>query len=988
MKRIWKKMMLFALTAVLLLNVASPAFGRELRPDEPGDFDDGVNCEYCGEWRYDDWLCSGGNHCAAGYGCGDDHHCTECGACESWGDYCEECNLCLDCAKDNHQHCPECGACGQEVGGCNFCGCCFDCSPQCGAACEDLCLECHIELGLACCECGNCYVDGSVDYCPECMLCSDCMYADYCEECGMCGYCAWSINGNHCPDCMACTKEEGCLLCSRCFDCGGRCKDGCGEMCLECHLDEDAACPDCGNCFINDNHKRCSHCGNCEQCGDGFCENCNMCMRCCVETAAHCPICQICYEDAAYYCLSCGCCSECAMVCPGCHESCDQCGYFFCRDCGYCSNCKSICEVCERCEECTTLCASCQVRCADCAGMCANCQTCGECAAICPECGEACSACAVICPWCELCADCCGEISREAGCDHGVCVMDPDWDAHWAAEHAGELMVKLQADRSSALVGDPITWTATPVGAAGTAQYCFDVLWEDPEANQDDFVYEGSWTTAPTLTFTPSLPGEYSVWLSVKDEAGKTADVQGARVVVRYAENSLRVLSVAADKTNAARGQTITWTAAVQGGVGELQYRFDVYRDTVIVYSTDYGPSQQLSYLTENGGVYKAKVYVKDEAGTEASKLSEPVSVLEILSVVPEQTSVETGTYVPWTVTLVGETKARKLCYDLWKDGQLVAQGFYVASPTYGYVLSEPGVYTVKVSVQDVGGTLELMGEPVTVGLPVPILAGAYRNGKQLLSWNEISGVTTYYVYRRDYNGGEWGTWALKVKAAGTEWTDETAIPGRRYEYRMRAEWAGALGGYSNTLTMPNLNPFEDVGESDAFFTPVLWAYYHEPQVTAGTDTTHFSPERTVMRADAMVFFWAANNRPAFSSTDKTFKDVKKKHWAYAAVMWAVENGITGGTDAAGNYFSPQRTCSRSEILQFLYAAMGKPAYTINNPYSDVKPKHWFYEGAIWAYEKGLERGEDGNFHAKTPCTRAFVVTYLYRFFTGLDLDE
>ena len=181
-------------------------------------------------------------------------------------------------------------------------------------------------------------------------------------------------------------------------------------------------------------------------------------------------------------------------------------------------------------------------------------------------------------------------------------------------------------------------------------------------------------------------------------------------------------------------------------------------------------------------------------------------------------------------------------------------------------------------------------------------------------------------------------------------------------------------------------NPFVDVQETDFFFDPVLWAV--ENGITAGTDETHFSPNNTVMRADAMVFFWAANERPAFSSTDKTFRDVKKKHWAYDAVMWAVENGITGGTDAAGQYFSPQKTCSRSEILQFLYAAMGKPVYHIDNPYSDVKTKHWYYDGAIWAYENGLEKGEDGKFQAKTPCTRGYVVTYLYRFITGQELAE
>ena len=177
-------------------------------------------------------------------------------------------------------------------------------------------------------------------------------------------------------------------------------------------------------------------------------------------------------------------------------------------------------------------------------------------------------------------------------------------------------------------------------------------------------------------------------------------------------------------------------------------------------------------------------------------------------------------------------------------------------------------------------------------------------------------------------------------------------------------------------------NPFVDVHESDFFSNPVLWAV--ENGVTGGTDDTHFSPYNTVMRCDSMVFFWAAKNRPAHADIQSPFVDVKPKHWYYDAVMWAVENGITGGTDAT--HFSPKRTCSRSEILQFLYAAMGKPEYSIGNPYSDVKPKHWYYDGAIWAYEFGLERGEGGKYNAKTPCTRGYVVTYLYRFLTGKEL--
>ena len=186
------------------------------------------------------------------------------------------------------------------------------------------------------------------------------------------------------------------------------------------------------------------------------------------------------------------------------------------------------------------------------------------------------------------------------------------------------------------------------------------------------------------------------------------------------------------------------------------------------------------------------------------------------------------------------------------------------------------------------------------------------------------------------------------------------------------------------SFTAPLKRPFTDVSTSSTFFHPVLWAM--ENKVTSGRDAMHFAPQETVMRSEAMMFLWAAKGKPAYSTKKSPFKDVKKKDWFYGAVLWAVENKITSGTDST--HFSPSQTCGRSEILQFLYATMGKPGYTIKNPYSDVKKKHWYYDGAIWAYENGLEKGESGKFNAKTPCTRAYVVTYLYRFITGEELAE
>ena len=160
----------------------------------------------------------------------------------------------------------------------------------------------------------------------------------------------------------------------------------------------------------------------------------------------------------------------------------------------------------------------------------------------------------------------------------------------------------------------------------------------------------------------------------------------------------------------------------------------------------------------------------------------------------------------------------------------------------------------------------------------------------------------------------------------------------------------------------------------------IEWAFTHTPQITAGTDETHFTPEKELNRATAMTFLWAAAGKPNPKSTTSPFSDVKMGKWYTKAILWAAENKITSGnTDGS---FGIKTTCNRGHILTFLYAQQGKPEYSIENPYSDVGNK-WYTHGAIWAYENGIEKGENGKFNYKTPCTRVMAVTYIFRAVTG-----
>ena len=160
----------------------------------------------------------------------------------------------------------------------------------------------------------------------------------------------------------------------------------------------------------------------------------------------------------------------------------------------------------------------------------------------------------------------------------------------------------------------------------------------------------------------------------------------------------------------------------------------------------------------------------------------------------------------------------------------------------------------------------------------------------------------------------------------------------------------------------------------------IEWAYTHG--YAKGMDETHFSPATIVTRAQAMTFLYAVNGKPTdFEMPTETFSDVSESDWFYKYVMWGLSKGLTKGFP--DGTFGPDLEVTRAQMLQFFYAAEGKPEVTAENPYTDVPDDAWYKKAAIWAYENGLEKGEDGVFAESTPCPRVTVVLYLYRYYTG-----
>ena len=146
---------------------------------------------------------------------------------------------------------------------------------------------------------------------------------------------------------------------------------------------------------------------------------------------------------------------------------------------------------------------------------------------------------------------------------------------------------------------------------------------------------------------------------------------------------------------------------------------------------------------------------------------------------------------------------------------------------------------------------------------------------------------------------------------------------------------------------------FTDVPESAFFYEPVMWAV--ENGITTGTSNDTFSPADLCVRAHIVTFLWKANGSPKAEKVVNPFMDVKEGNYWYDAAMWALENGITNGV--AEYQFGSNAPCTRAQLVSFLYAAAGKPAYTVDNPFDDVEEGTFYYDAALWALEKGITAG-------------------------------
>ena len=181
-------------------------------------------------------------------------------------------------------------------------------------------------------------------------------------------------------------------------------------------------------------------------------------------------------------------------------------------------------------------------------------------------------------------------------------------------------------------------------------------------------------------------------------------------------------------------------------------------------------------------------------------------------------------------------------------------------------------------------------------------------------------------------------------------------------------------------FTKANGNPqtgvFVDVATGSYYEDAVDWAV--ENGITKGTDDSHFSPDGICTRAQAVTFLWRTAGSPKPETRAMPFTDVPVGSYYYDAVLWAVENGITKGT--SDTTFSPNMTCSRAQIVAFLWRSEKSPATGTANPFADVKSTAYYADAVLWAVKENITKGTTSTtFSPNADCTRAQIVTFLWR---------
>ena len=355
--------------------------------------------------------------------------------------------------------------------------------------------------------------------------------------------------------------------------------------------------------------------------------------------------------------------------------------------------------------------------------------------------------------------------------------------------------------------------------------------------------------------------------------------------------------------------------------------------------------------------------------------------------------------------------------------GSVIADGaIMVTSNITLYAIWEPVPVNEFVVFFDGNGGTPAVSSMMTIGHRLAFLPGAFRsgsycfdgwyterNGGELITTSTVFAANTIVYAHWTYTGGSGGSggyvpgyYIIRATAgaggfitpsgdvsvrAGANQTF-TITPNRGYavsDVKIDGRSIGAVRSYtfenisaSHTIEVQFRvrSSFVDVPSGSYYEDAVDWAVANG--ITTGTDAAHFSPDGICTRAQAVTFLWRAAGSPKPETRTMPFTDVPAGSYYYDAVLWAVENDITKGT--SDTTFSPNMTCTRAQIVAFLWRSEKSPAAGTANPFADVKSAAYYADAVLWAAKKDITKGTTNTtFSPDADCTRAQIVTFLWR---------
>ena len=280
--------------------------------------------------------------------------------------------------------------------------------------------------------------------------------------------------------------------------------------------------------------------------------------------------------------------------------------------------------------------------------------------------------------------------------------------------------------------------------------------------------------------------------------------------------------------------------------------------------------------------------------------------------------------------------------------------------------------------------------------MTVTIPTGSTGNRTYTAHWRYNGSGHSYSYYTIKTTAGAGGSISPSGNVSVREGRDRTftITPDKGYaisNVKIDGKSIGAVKSYtfenvSRTHTIevifmkangnPQTGVFVDVATGSYYEDAVDWAV--ENGITKGTDDTHFSPDGICTRAQAVTFLWRTAGSPKPEIRTMPFTDVPVGSYYYDAVLWAVGNGITKGT--SDTTFSPNMTCTRAQIVAFLWRSEKSPAAGTANPFADVKSTAYYADAVLWAVKENITKGTTSTtFSPNADCTRAQIVTFLWR---------